>query len=230
LTITLTATNTPSHIPTQTPTSTTTSIPNEYYLRVTAETSCYGWEVTARTSPGGANLVFAPSKADKWQGEYLVEIVATAVWPDGTIKTDQILIHRPDRCIESTPTTTPIVTIAPTITFTPPPTQDMSGEGCTASYWRNHLKAWEGTGYHPDDDFDTVFGVDLFSPDITLHEALKLFDDGQDRFIRQGTAGLLNAAHPEVHFWLSVPQVVEALQSGHSNMFSEYDELVCPLR
>jgi hypothetical protein len=46
---------------------------------------------------------------------------------------------------------------------------------------------------------------------------------------RQGTAALLNAAHPDVDYPLAVAQVIALVQAGDVNTLSEYNELVCPL-
>jgi hypothetical protein len=63
--------------------------------------------------------------------------------------------------------------------------------GCTIGYWRNHADRWLGVA--PADDFDTTFGVDLFTPDITLGAAIKLGGGGVNNLARQATAALLNA-------------------------------------
>ena len=100
-------------------------------------------------------------------------------------------------------------------------------EGCTPGYWKNHLLDW--VVYTPDDDFDTVFGVDYFTPDITLEEALNLGGGGVYKLARHGTAALLNAANPDVNYPLTEAQVIAAVQAGDSDLLAEYNELGCPL-
>jgi hypothetical protein len=64
-------------------------------------------------------------------------------------------------------------------------------QGCTPGYWRNHADRWFGVA--PADDFDTTFGVDLFTPDITLGTAIQLGGGGVNALARHATAALLNA-------------------------------------
>ena len=66
-------------------------------------------------------------------------------------------------------------------------------EGCTPGYWKNHLSSWP-TSYAPGDDFDATFGVNAFSPNLTLLAAAKLGGGGLNKLARHGVAALLNAA------------------------------------
>ena len=50
--------------------------------------------------------------------------------------------------------------------------KEEGGEGCTPGYWKTKLWRWDETPYSPDMDFDTVFGVDVMDPDLTLWEAI----------------------------------------------------------
>ncbi len=104
---------------------------------------------------------------------------------------------------------------------------EQGDEGCTPGYWKNHLLDW--VVYAPDDDFDTVFGVNYFTPDITLEEALNLGGGGVYRLARHGTAALLNAANNDVNYPLTEAQVIAAVQAGDSDLLAEYNELGCPL-
>jgi len=103
------------------------------------------------------------------------------------------------------------------------------GEGCTPGYWRNHLSDWAATGYSPGDDFDTTFGVDLFSPDITLEEAINLGGGGVRKLARHGTAALLSAAHPSVDYPFTVAEVIALVQSGDSSPLVDGNELGCSI-
>ena len=91
-------------------------------------------------------------------------------------------------------------------------------EGCTPGFWKNHTRfknwnAWEGTGYDPTNDFDATFGVDLFDPDINLLQALQARGGGMNKIARHGTAALLNAAHPDVVYPLTVGQVIDFVKA-----------------
>ncbi len=116
-----------------------------------------------------------------------------------------------------------------TITFITRP-DGGGGEGCTPGFWKNHLDDWGPTGYTTGDDFDTVFGVSLFNPDITLDDALNLKGGGVKKLARHGTAALLNAAHPAVDYPLSVAQVIAAVQAGDLGDIPDFNELSssCP--
>lgn len=100
--------------------------------------------------------------------------------------------------------------------------------GCTPGYWKNHLDSWP-TAYSTEDDFDTVFGVDLFDPDITLGEAVNAKGGGVKKLARHGTAALLSAAHPDVDYPLSVAQVIAAVQAGDADTLVGFNELGCPI-
>lgn len=111
------------------------------------------------------------------------------------------------------------------------------GEGCSPGYWKNHLSSWGPTGFAPDDDFDTVFGADAFTPDRTLYEALRSGGGNIDKLGRMATAALLNASHPDLDFPLTQAQVIQlvhdAIVAGQPEpLASELDVLVnlgCPL-
>jgi hypothetical protein len=129
-------------------------------------------------------------------------------------------------------TNTPLPTHTPTwaSTSTLTPTRHPKGEGCTPGYWTNHLDAWLSTGYNPAEDFDTIFGVDLFIPNITLQQALQLQGDKVERLARFGTTGLLNAAHPNIDYSLTADQVISVVQADDNvDKIGEFDDLFCPL-
>jgi len=107
-----------------------------------------------------------------------------------------------------------------------PPT----GTSCTPGYWKNHEEDWAATGFALTDDFDSVFGTDYFSPNRTLYEALWTGGGHLDRLGRHGTAALLNAAHPDVNYPLTVAEVIEAVQNEETDMLADYNEdFPCPL-
>ena len=86
-------------------------------------------------------------------------------------------------------------------------------------------------------DFDTVFGVNAFTPDRTLLQALQAGGGGVNNLGRQGVAALLDAAAPGVDFPLSPNEVITAVRnavlSGNAGtVASQLDVLVnlgCPL-
>jgi uncharacterized repeat protein (TIGR01451 family) len=100
------------------------------------------------------------------------------------------------------------------------------GEGCTPGFWRNHLDDWP-TRFAPGDDFDTIFGVNLFNPDITLEQAVNLGGGGVKKLARHGTAALLSAAHPNVDYPLSLDQVIAVVQAGDADTLAAANELGC---
>lgn len=112
------------------------------------------------------------------------------------------------------------------VPYTPPPPGD---EGCTPGYWRNHPEDWAPTGYNTSDNFDTVFDVNYFSPDITLFQAVKLGGGGVKQLARHGTAALLSAAHPDVNYPYTVAQVIAFVQAGNVAPLVEANELGCKI-
>jgi len=102
-------------------------------------------------------------------------------------------------------------------------------EGCTPGYWKNHLGSWPPTGYSPNDNFDTVFGVNYFDPDITLEQAVNARGGGLNKLARHGTAALLNAAHPGLAYPLSVAEVMALVQYGLADSLANFNEYGCPL-
>jgi hypothetical protein len=121
-----------------------------------------------------------------------------------------------------------IPTVGPTVTTFYNSMIPQDGGGCTPGYWRNHYEDWASTGYSPSDDFDTVFGVDYFSPDISLAEAIWLGGGGVRKLARHGTAALLNAAHPSVDYPLTVAEVIALVQAGELGDVVAYNELLVP--
>jgi hypothetical protein len=118
-------------------------------------------------------------------------------------------------------------------------------QGCTPGYWRNHANRW--TGAEPTDDFDATFGVDLFTPDITLGQAIQLGGGGVNALARHATAALLNAYggipnddgnNTTVAYPYTAGKVIEMVQDAVANsstiedtkdLFAAANELGCPL-
>jgi hypothetical protein len=67
--------------------------------------------------------------------------------------------------------------------------------------------------YAPGDDFDATFGVNFFSPNITLLTALGLNGGQTNRLASQGVAALLNAASGSgVNYQYTTAQVIAIVQ------------------
>ena len=110
-------------------------------------------------------------------------------------------------------------------------------QGCTPGFWKNSPGSWPATGYSVGDNFDTVFGTNLFSPDITLMQAINLKGGGTNALARHAVAGLLAAAHPDVAYTLSTSEIIAGVQAALANgtvestkdMLDRYNNQGCPL-
>lgn len=92
-------------------------------------------------------------------------------------------------------------------------------EACSQGFWKNHYQRWPPTGYSPDDRFVEAFGItDLssqeipasFDPTMTLGQAFDASGGTFNQVLVQGTAALLNAAHPSVDFPAKEESMVKA--------------------
>jgi hypothetical protein len=102
--------------------------------------------------------------------------------------------------------------------------------GCSPGYWRNHFERWPETGYAAEDDFDTTFGVDLFSPDVTLGQAVELGGGQPNDLARHGTAALLSASHPGVNYPYAADAVKALVKQGDAEgRLATANTLGCPL-
>lgn len=105
--------------------------------------------------------------------------------------------------------------------FVKPVGEPGGGEGLTPGFWKTHseygpapLEGWPETGYSPDDDFNTVFGVsDADSP--TLLEALQRGGGDYNALGRHATAALLNAANPNVDYAFTEAQIIAMVQAAY---------------
>jgi hypothetical protein len=116
-------------------------------------------------------------------------------------------------------------------------------EGCTPGYWRNHADRWAGAS--PTDDFDETFGVDLFTPNVTLGSAIWASGGGADALARHATAALLNSyggvpntnGGGTVDYAYTTAEVIQMVQDAVANetieatkdLFQEANEAGCPL-
>ena len=110
-------------------------------------------------------------------------------------------------------------------------------EGCSPGYWKQHPEAWATTGFSPTDDYDTVFGVNAFTPDRTLMVALQTGGGGLNKLGRMSVSSLLSATHMGVAFPLSISQVLNltkaAILAGAyeplASTLAVYAGLPCPI-
>jgi hypothetical protein len=117
-------------------------------------------------------------------------------------------------------------------------------QGCTPGYWRNHADRWLGVA--PTDDFDATFGVDYFTPDITLGTGVQLGGGDINALARHAVAALLNAhggvanvpTGETVNYPYTVDEVIQLVQDAVPNdtveatkdLLAAANELGCPLR
>ena len=117
------------------------------------------------------------------------------------------------------------------------------GEGCTPGYWKeNAIKwgavSWGPTGYSPSQTLESVFDVpdSLGLDNRTLLQALgfkggKGVMGGAQILLRSAVAALLNAAHPEIDYYMEdvgalIAAVNAALATGdRATMLALYEEL-----
>jgi hypothetical protein len=115
-------------------------------------------------------------------------------------------------------------------------------QGCTPGYWRNHADRWAGVS--PTDDFDSTFGVDLFTPDVSLGWAIWAGGGGANALARHATAALLNAHGgvpngdgSTVSYPYSAAEVIQLVQDAAADdsveavkdLLAAANELGCPL-
>ena len=93
-------------------------------------------------------------------------------------------------------------------------------EGLTPGFWKTHsvfgpapLSGWPETGYSPTQSWEAVFGRAVPGTP-TLLDALGSNGGGLDALLRHATAGLLNAANPNVDYKYSVAQVISMTQAA----------------
>ncbi|MGQ0714522.1 MAG: hypothetical protein ACT4PJ_12445 [Gemmatimonadaceae bacterium] len=118
-----------------------------------------------------------------------------------------------------------------------PPPPPPAGEGCTPGFWKNSVGSWPPTGFSPNQNFDVVFGVSAFNPDITLLQALNLGGGGLNALARHAVAALLNSSHPEINYGMSAAGVISSVQAalnggdieGTKNTFDTLNNQGCGL-
>jgi hypothetical protein len=105
-------------------------------------------------------------------------------------------------------------------------------EGLTPGFWKTHSeygpapsKGWAATGYDPDDSYESIFGVNVASGDVTLLQALGSNGGGVNALMRHSAAALLNAANPNINYAYSESQVISmtnaAINSGYASQIEQ---------
>jgi hypothetical protein len=98
-------------------------------------------------------------------------------------------------------------------------------QGCSPGFWGNEDNVDLWVGFTPDQDYDTVFGVDFFVLNRTLFEALNEGGGGLDALGRQSVAALLNAANPNINYPYTVDEVIALVQGIDPTDPEEVEEL-----
>jgi len=94
-------------------------------------------------------------------------------------------------------------------------------EGLSHGYWKNHTEDWPPTGYSPSQTLASVFSesADLGLGGYTLLQALDFgggptLTDKAQLLLVQAVAAVLNAAHPDINYPLTVAQVVAQVNAA----------------
>ncbi|HMK08148.1 MAG TPA: hypothetical protein VK449_03860 [Anaerolineales bacterium] len=124
----------------------------------------------------------------------------------------------------------------PTPTPTPTPTETF--QGCSPGFWKQdqHLVDWP-TPFAPEDDVAGIFGLAPLEGDPGLLDALQTGGGGVQALLRQGVAGLLNAAHEAIDYRYTVEEVVSLVQAAFmtdeveavKDLLEAGNEAGCPL-
>lgn len=101
--------------------------------------------------------------------------------------------------------------------------EDDNYEGLTPGFWKNHVNVWP-SGYSTDTLFSDLFGVTGTTyDDLTLLEALNAKGgvvekkDVYDALVRHSVAAVLNAAHSNVNYPMTVGDIVTAVFETMTN-------------
>lgn len=179
-------------------------------------------------TPSGATWTFTESGSRQ-----LTVLVKNVSAPCGTTSTlvNEARLVEDDSGEERGPAVASGTIVTPACT--PPP----AIHGCTPGYWKqkHHFDSW--VGYTSTQDYDAVFGVNLFNPNKTLVDALSTGGGKAFRLGRHSVAALLSARHPDVQYGMTADEVIalvrQAVASGNydaaSDRFEKLNERGCPL-
>ena len=104
--------------------------------------------------------------------------------------------------------------------------QPVQPGACGQGFWKNHEEAWVPTGYAPDDLVGGVFTIPAGLSDLdddTLEEALGYPGGsgamgGARLLLRTAVTALLNAGHPDVHYTLTIAEIIDAVNPALASM------------
>ncbi|MBI1374528.1 MAG: LEPR-XLL domain-containing protein, partial [Phycisphaera sp.] len=161
------------------------------------------------TQSGSANLISGPSTVDEADVFTLAlntggntAVGWTIAWGDGTV--DEI---------QGTPSFATHEYDDGDITRVITATLQNSYEGVSRAYWRNHLEDWVGAS--PTDSFNAIFGVSA-TGNPTLDDAINANGGHENHLLREATAALLNALHPELFASLSFDDLKSLVQQAYA--------------
>jgi len=83
--------------------------------------------------------------------------------------------------------------------------------GCTPGFWKNHVALWSDL---TNADYDSTFGVNFFTPDLTLVEAIQL---NGEPLIFHSIAAYLNSIYLSGQFGFSTSQVINLVQQANGS-------------
>lgn len=108
-----------------------------------------------------------------------------------------------------------------------------SCSGCTPGYWRqpHHFDSWPSP-YTPDMQILDAFGCG--PANTTLLDGLTARGGGENAFMRQAVAALLNEAHPELNFGGGPGDITTSAcnnwgQEWWKDWIEYWNEIGCPL-
>jgi len=94
-------------------------------------------------------------------------------------------------------------------------------EGLSHGYWKNHPDDWPATGYSPSQTLGSVFSASaaLGLSAYTLDQALDFkggstLQEKAQILLRNAVAALLNAAHPNINYPLTVAEVIAEVDTA----------------
>jgi hypothetical protein len=109
-------------------------------------------------------------------------------------------------------------------------------EGCPPIFWIRHLHPWFDTPYRPWSFYKSSFGAGPYF--LPLYLGLFLHGNLPAAFLRESIAALLNAAHPNVNYPMTVDEVKAAVRGAIASgklhdatrAFYEFNRLGCDIR
>ncbi|MBI1373852.1 MAG: LEPR-XLL domain-containing protein [Phycisphaera sp.] len=161
------------------------------------------------TQAGTANLISGPSTIDEGDIYTLAlntggnpSVGWTIDWGDGTVDD-----------IEGTPLYATHEYDDGDFTYNITATLQNDHEGVSRAYWRNNYNDWVGAS--PTDSFNTIFGVSA-TGNPTLDDAINANGGHENHLLREATAALLNALHPELFASLNFDDLKSLVQQAYA--------------